>query len=59
MVNNKSNVLMITEEDIEQLLIEWANVPVWIKAHVSAKYPAHRYEGGLMKEKWVGFGGMG
>lgn len=42
------SVLMITEEDIEQLLTEWANVPVWIKAHVSARCPAHRYEGELL-----------
>jgi len=48
MVTNRSNVLMIPEEDIEQLLYEWANVPGWIKAHVSAKCPAHRYEGELI-----------
>ena len=48
MVNNRSNVLMITEEDIEQLLSEWANVPAWVKAHVIAKCPAHRYEGELL-----------
>ena len=48
MVNKNSSVLMITEEDIEQLLTEWGNVPRWVKAHVSAKCPAHRYEGELM-----------
>ena len=48
MVNSRSNVVMITEEDIEQLLIEWKNVPAWIKAHVSARRPAHRYQGELL-----------
>lgn len=48
MINKNSSVLMITEEDIEQLLTEWGNVPQWVKAHVSTKCPAHRYEGELM-----------
>lgn len=48
MVNKRSNVVMITEADVEQLLSEWAIVPEWIKAHVSARCPAHRYEGELM-----------
>ncbi len=48
MVNNKSNVVMITEEDIEQLLVQWNNVPAWVKAHLSARSPAHRYEGELL-----------
>ena len=48
MVKKSSSVLMITEEDIEQLLGEWAIVPAWIKAHVSARCPAYRYEGELM-----------
>ncbi len=50
MVNKRSNVMMIPEEDIEQLLYEWAIVPEWIKAHVSARHPAHRYEGELKIE---------
>jgi hypothetical protein len=41
---------MITEEDIKQLLDEWNEVPAWIKAHVSAKYPPHRYVGELSLE---------
>lgn len=48
MVNNKSTVLMITEEDIEQLLTQWNSVPAWVKAHLSARCPAHRYEGELL-----------
>ncbi len=48
MVTRRSNVVMITEEDVEQLLYQWAIVPEWIKAHVSARCPAHRYEGELM-----------
>jgi len=48
MVNKRSNVVMITEEDVEQLLYQWAIVPEWIKAHVSARCPAHRYEGELL-----------
>ena len=48
MVKNRTNVVMITEEEIEQLLTEWNNVPAWIKAHVSPKCPAHRYEGELL-----------
>jgi len=38
---------MIAEQDIEQLLTEWNSVPAWVKAHVTAKHPAHRYEGEL------------
>lgn len=48
MVNKRSNVLMIKEEDVEQLLCEWDDVPAWVKAHVSARRPAHRYEGELL-----------
>ena len=48
MINSRSNALMITEEDIEQLFSQWDNVPAWVKAHVSAKCPAHRYEGELL-----------
>ena len=48
MVKERMNAVMITEEDLEQLFIEWNNVPGWIKAHVSAKCPAHRYEGDLL-----------
>lgn len=48
MVTRRSNVVMITEEDVEQLLYQWAIVPEWIKAHVLARCPAHRYEGELV-----------
>ena len=47
MIIKRSNVLMISEDDIRQLIYEWAIVPDWIKVHVSAKHPAHRYEGEL------------
>ena len=48
MVENRTNVVMITEEDIEQLLTEWNDVPQWVKAHVKSRCPAHRYEGKLL-----------
>lgn len=48
MVNNRSNVLMNTEEDIKQLIIEWANVPAWIKTRLPVKCLTHRYEGELL-----------
>ena len=48
MVTRRSNVVMITEEDVEQLIYQWAIVPEWIKAHVLARCPAHRYEGELV-----------
>ena len=44
---NKTSALMIKKDDIEQLLQEWSSVPHWVKAHVSAKCPPHRYEGDL------------
>ncbi len=50
MVRNRVNVAMIAEEDIEDLLEEWKQVPGWIKAHVKAQRPAHRYEGELVAE---------
>jgi hypothetical protein len=42
-----SPALMITEDDIRQLLLDWKNVPAWIKAQVSARQPVYRYEGEL------------
>ncbi|MBL7164934.1 MAG: hypothetical protein ISS55_00440 [Dehalococcoidales bacterium] len=45
MVREKINATIIMEEDIDSLLAEWDMVPAWIKVHVSAKRPAHRYEG--------------
>ena len=43
-----SPAMMITEEDVEELIYQWRYVLKWIKAHVITKYPAHRYEGDLM-----------
>jgi len=51
MISKISPALMITEEDIKQLLNDWRNVPAWIKAHVLPKNPAHRYEGELAIDK--------
>lgn len=48
MARNRTNVAMITEEDIRELLKEWEQVPAWIKAHVRSRCPAHRYEGELL-----------
>jgi len=48
MVREKTNATIIMEEDIETLLTEWDRVPTWIKIHLSAKRPAHRYEGQLV-----------
>jgi hypothetical protein len=45
-----SPALMITEEDVRQLLRDWHSVPNWIKAQVSARQPAYRYEGELTIE---------
>lgn len=50
MVSNGSGMLMITEGDIKQLLDDWNEVPPWIKAHVAAKCPPHRYVGELSLE---------
>ena len=50
MINKISPVLMIKEDDIEQLLSEWSNVPQWVKVHISTRYPPHRYEGDLAIE---------
>ena len=58
MVKNRTNVVMITEEDIEQLLNEWSKVPAWVKTHVIVRCPAHRYEGKLtMDSESLVFGG--
>ena len=46
----RTNAVMIAEEDIEELVSEWQSVPAWIKAHVKASAPAHRYEGELTIE---------
>ena len=45
-----SPALMIAEDDIGQLLSDWRSVPRWIKAQVSARQPAYRYEGELTVE---------
>ena len=49
-ISKSSPALMIAEEDIKQLLSDWKNVPAWIKAQVSARQPAYRYQGELMIE---------
>ena len=49
-ISKTSPALMIAEEDIRQLLLDWNNVPAWIKAQVSARQPAYRYEGELAIE---------
>jgi hypothetical protein len=41
---------MIAEGDIKQLLADWESVPGWIKAQVSARQPAYRYDGELTIE---------
>ncbi|MFC1846844.1 hypothetical protein ACFLYS_02145 [Chloroflexota bacterium] len=58
MITKRSNVLMIYEEEIQQLVYEWIIIPDWIKAHVSPKSPAHRYEGELILDsKKIAFSG--
>ena len=47
MIRKSSLALMITEEDIEEILAEWSEVPGFIKAHVKARSPLHRCEGEL------------
>jgi len=49
-ISKTSPALMITEEDITQLLLDWRSVPDWIKHHVSTRQPIHRYEGELLIE---------
>lgn len=50
MTTKISPALMIKEKDIEQLLLDWSNVPPWIKAHTLTRRPPHRYEGELAIE---------
>jgi hypothetical protein len=50
MIGKTSPALMIKNDDIEQLLLEWSRIPQWVKAHISIKYPPHRYEGDLAIE---------
>jgi len=50
MMNEISPALMIKKDDIEELLSEWSNVPQWVRAHISTRYPPHRYEGDLVIE---------
>ncbi len=47
MLSKISPALMIKKDDMEQLLPEWSDTPQWVRAHVSTKYPPHRYEGDL------------
>ena len=50
MINKISPALMIKKDDIEHLLSEWSSVPQWVRAHISTRYPPHRYEGDLAIE---------
>lgn len=50
MTSKISPALMIKKEDVEQLLLEWSNVPQWIKAHTLTRRPPHRYEDELAIE---------
>ncbi len=50
MIDKISPALMIKKDDIEELLSEWSNVSPWVKAHISTRYPPHRYEGDLAIE---------
>jgi hypothetical protein len=50
MISKTSPALMIDKHDVEQLLLKWAEVPQWIKAHISTRRPPHRYEGELTIE---------
>ncbi len=50
MISKSSPALMIKKDDIGQILLEWSNVPQWVKAHISTGYPLHRYEGDLVIE---------
>ena len=50
MISRISPAMMIKQEDIDQLLLEWSSVPQWVKAHISIKCPPHRYEGDLAIE---------
>lgn len=43
--------LMIRADDLEKLLAEWQSVPAWVKAHVSIRFPPHRYRGELALEE--------
>ncbi len=47
MNGKRANAVMIGEEDIEEMLDAWKDVPTWLKMHLAAKRPAHRYEGQL------------
>lgn len=51
LTNKVSPALMIRDEDIEALLAEWFSVPGWVKAHVSTRFPPHRYRGELALEE--------
>ena len=50
MIGKISPALMIKKDDVEHLLLEWSNVPQWVKAHISTRCPPHRYEGDIVIE---------
>ncbi len=47
MSGKRMNAVMIGEDDIAAMLDAWEEVPTWLKMHLAAKRPAHRYEGQL------------
>ncbi len=47
MNGKRMNAVMIGEEDIAAMVDAWEDVPAWLKMHLAAKRPAHRYEGQL------------
>ena len=42
MISKISLAMMIKQEDIEQLLLEWSSVPQQVKVYISTKYPPYR-----------------
>jgi hypothetical protein len=47
MNGKRMNAVMIGEEDIAAMTAAWEGVPAWLKMHLAARRPAHRYEGQL------------
>ncbi len=47
MNGRRANAVMIGQDDIATMLDAWEDVPAWLKMHLAAKRPAHRYEGRL------------
>jgi len=47
MNGKRRNAVMIGADDIAAMHEAWEDVPAWLKMHLVAKRPAHRYEGQL------------